>query len=121
MARIALTVTEIVRAGVARPAGQTPTDTGGLLAEFVNDGRTIIEVTIATGPRSLTVLTPGVVDADLLVGDRVFPTLAGSSVTLIGPFPPSIYNQSGANAGKVLLDGDSGQQAQYTFRTYRVP
>jgi len=121
MARIALTVTEIVRAGVARPAGQTPTDTGGLLAEFVNDGRTIIEVTIATGPRSLTVLTPGVVDADLLVGDRVFPTLAGSSVTLIGPFPPSIYNQSGTDAGKVLLNGDTGQQAQYTFRTYRVP
>jgi hypothetical protein len=118
MARINLTVTEIVRAGVTRPAGQVPTDTGGLLAEFANDGRTIIEVTIGTGPRVLSVLTPGVVDADLAIGDRTLTGLASASVTLLGPFPPSIYSQGD---GKVHLNGDAGQQAQYTFRAYRVP
>ena len=60
---------------------------------FNNDGRTIVHVLEASGTATdVTVVTPGMVDG-LAVADRVV-TVAANTEAFIGPFLPSVYNDS---------------------------
>lgn len=89
MARTALTVTPITRAGVA--LGSSAANADG--HSVANDGKTFVYVNNGGGaPITVTVLTPGTVDG-LAIADRAV-TVANATNRLIGPFPKDIYNQA---------------------------
>ena len=95
--RVELTVQQAVRTGV------TPTYNSASANNntFANDGHTIIEVKNTSGsPINVTIETPGTVDGNA-VADLVVAVPATSGDKIIGPFPPSIYNQTG---GVIYLD-----------------
>lgn len=101
--RAALTVTQISRAGVT----ETLYTADGDGYKFSNNGYVWVKVqNDYTDTITATFVTPGTVDGlpidDL---DIVVPT---STNRLVGPFPPSQYNQpSGTDAGKVYLNFDA--------------
>lgn len=88
---VALTVTEITRAGVAMTTlPTTPTATHG--NKFANDGRTWVEIANASGGDVVaTINTPGSVDGFAIAELTV--TIANGARKAIGPFT-SIFNQS---------------------------
>ena len=113
--RVDLPVTNIIRTGVGNPgvlvAGDHTND-----HEFVNDGRTIISVLKTGGACIMTIKTPGTVDG-LTIGEQtVTPGVSPTQNTLIGPFPPSIYNQSD---GTVHIDIDD--EATFWLGAFRLP
>jgi len=115
MARVDLPVTDIIRTGVG--------NAGTLIAsdetdnhEFVNDGRTIICVLKTGGAGVLTFLTPGTVDEQDIASQLVTPGVHATKVTMIGPFPPSVYNQSD---GTVHIDLDD--ETSLTIGAFRLP
>lgn len=82
-----LTVQEISRAGVS--GALTAAASGG--DEFVNDGRTYLDVANGSGGSiTVTAVTQSTVDG-LAVADLAVAVGAGVR-TKIGPFPPNIYN-----------------------------
>jgi len=116
MARVDLPVTDIIRTGVG--------NAGTLIAsdetdnhEFVNDGRTII-CALKTGAAAgvLTFKTPGTVDGQAIAEQLVTPGVHATKVTMIGPFPPSIYNQTD---GTVHIDLDD--ETTLTLGAFRLP
>ena len=83
---------------------------------FLNTGREFVHCkNLNAAPRNLTALTPGSVDA-LAVADLVATIPADNGDKMIGPFPPSVYNQSD---GKVYLDFSAG--ADMTIAVIRMP
>jgi len=89
MARTALTVTQVTRAGVALPAAAANAD-GHSVA---NDGSVILHIVNGGGaPITVTIVTPGTVDG-LAIADREV-IVAASANRLIGPFPREHYNQA---------------------------
>ena len=115
MGRVNLPVTNIIRTGVGNP--------GVLVAgdetdnhEFVNDGRTIISVLKTGGTCAMTFLTPGTVDEQDIAGQIVTPGVHATQNTLIGPFPPSVYNQSD---GTVHIDIDD--ETTFLLGAFRLP
>lgn len=115
MARTDLPITNIIRTGVGNP--------GDLVAgddtdnhEFVNDGRTLISVLKTGGAGILTFKTPGTVDGQDIAEQVVTPGVHATQNTLIGPFPPSIYNQSD---GTVHIDLDD--ETTFSLGAFRLP
>jgi hypothetical protein len=100
MARVTLTPQQIVRTGLA------PVFAGwdaGLQHGFANDGRIFAQVKNTNAAvRTVTVQTPGTVDG-LAVAERTVNIPATTGDVMIGPFPPSAYNQAD---GQVYLDID---------------
>lgn len=95
MARTALTIQQIVRAGLTPSYGAANVD-GHALA---NGGQEFIHVkTVGTGC-TVTIQTPGLVDGQA-VADRTI-VLGTNTERMIGPFPPNIYNQA---SGEVYID-----------------
>ena len=88
--RVPLTVLDCSRAGVINTV-QAATAEG---ASFVNDGRTFLYVLDTAGDPVLTFKTPGTIDGLAIAEKSVTVTAHATKGTLIGPFPPSIYNQS---------------------------
>lgn len=114
MARAALTVTKITRAGVAPPAQQNSDATNDHYIPG-NDGTIFLEVTnVNAGEQDVTIITPGTVDGNA-IADLVVPVPGSSAVRLIGPFPPAIYNQAD---GSVYVDPEISTDLK--FRAYRV-
>lgn len=103
MPRTNVPVTPVTRAGVVPPA-QVVGDIVNF-HEFLNDGKTIIEITNtdAGAARDTTFLIPGDLDGVTVAG-KVVSTPAAGGVRLVGPFPQNVYNQGGADAGKVFFN-----------------
>jgi len=98
MARTALTVNEVVRAGVAFSPSAANVD-GHSLA---NDRNAALFLYVNNGSGSsvtVTIQTPGTVDG-LAVADRTV-AVAAAAEKLIGPFPSGVYDQSD---GAVYVD-----------------
>jgi len=115
MARVDLPVTNIIRTGVGNPGVLVAGDED-LDHEFVNDGRTIICVLKTGGTCAMTFKTPGTVDG-LAIGEQVVtPAVAATQYTMIGPFPPGIYNQSD---GTVHIDIDD--ETTFSLGAFRLP
>jgi hypothetical protein len=87
MARTALSVQQVSRAGLT-PAYAAPNVDGHAIP---NSGKECLHVKTTTNACNVTFQTPGSVDGQA-VGDRVV-ALGTSTERIIGPFPPSIYNQ----------------------------
>lgn len=69
---------------------------------FVNNGRELLHIKNASGaPITVTVVTPKTVDGQA-VGDLAVVVPAGAT-HLVGPFPPDVYNDTGAVGGLVSL------------------
>ena len=121
MGRVNLPVTSIIRTGV----GNAGTLVAGDETDnhyFVNDGRTIICVLKTGSTGALTFKTPGTVDGQAIAEQIVTPAVHATKVTLIGPFPPSIYNQSGSAAednGTVHVD--LSEQDTFSLGAFRLP
>jgi len=115
MARVDLPVTNIIRTGTGNAGVLTVSD-DALNHEFVNDGRTIICALKTGGAGILTFLTPGTVDTKDIASRTVTVPVHGTQVTMIGPFPPGIYNQSN---GLVHIDLDD--DATLWLGAFRLP
>ena len=83
---------------------------------FANDGRTLISVLKTGGACIMTFQTPGTVDGLAISEQAVTPGVHATQNTLIGPFPPSIYNQSD---GTVHVDLDS--ETTFSLGAFRLP
>jgi len=115
MARVPLTVTDIIRTGVGNPGTLTAGDETDN-HEFVNDGRTIIAVLKTGGTCVMTFQTPGTVDG-LAIGEQIVtPGVDATKVTMIGPFPVGDYNQAD---GKVYIDIDD--ETTFSLGAFRLP
>lgn len=115
MARTALTVTKITRDGafVAAVAGTVD----GLM--FKNNGRTFIDVTNGgAATRTLTVVTTRTV-LGLDVADLTVNVAAGAT-TVIGPFPPADFNNSGTDANMVYLNFPAGNEGDLSVSAYSL-
>jgi hypothetical protein len=88
--RATLAVIDCVRAGV------TATTTAAIAegAKFANDGQTFLYCLDTVGDAILTFKTPGTVDGLAIAELAVTVTASATIGELIGPFPPSIYNQT---------------------------
>lgn len=95
MARTALTVQEIVRSGLTPSYSAANVDGHSL----PNSGKEMFHVKSGGTGVTVTIQTPGTVDGQA-VADRTV-VLGTSTERMIGPFPPSIYNQSD---GTVYID-----------------
>ena len=100
MARTALTVTEITRAGIAGSLSAANVDGHSV----VNDGRTFLEVVNGGGsPITVTVQTAATING-LAIAD-VSVSVTNGQRRLIGPFPKGTFNiTSGADTGTVYVD-----------------
>ncbi len=85
---------------------------------FLNDGRTFLYiVTTGVGTEQLiTIQTPGTVDG-LAIDDLTFDLLDDSDYVM-GPFPPSVYNQTN---GKVYIDWEDANIAGVSTAVVRMP
>ena len=103
----------IVRTGVqpALTAGDAAND-----MYFVNDGRTLIYALDGTAAPVMTFITPGTVDTNAIANRSVTLTTHATAGNFIGPFPPSIYNQTD---GTVHVDLDVS--ATLTLEAFRLP
>lgn len=94
MADVAVTVQQITEVGLS------PSFQGSLSAsdryQFPNDGRTILHVKKSgAGSCVATVVTPGTVGVgDLAIADRTVTIAASTGDVMIGPLPPSVYNDA---------------------------
>jgi hypothetical protein len=89
MARTALAVQDIVRAGL-NPVYSAANVDGHSIQ---NNGRTVLHVKTAGTPCTVTIQTPGTVDG-MAVADRTV-ALGATAERIIGPFPPGDYDQPG--------------------------
>jgi len=87
MARTVLAVQDVVRAGL-NPVYSAANVDGHSIQ---NDGRTALHVKTGATPCTVTFQTPGTVDG-LAVADRTV-ALGATEERIIGPFPPTQYNQ----------------------------
>ena len=98
-----------------------PTQTSAVVADyhkFLNDGRTFLFLIGGTADCLLTVQTPGTVDG-LAIDDVTFTVpLGATEFRMMGPFPPSIYNQAD---GKVYIDWQDANVANVKVAVIRLP
>src|SRR3954470_21300945 len=87
MARTALPVQQIGRAGIIPALTAAPVDGHAI----DNNGEVFLHVKTGATPTNVTIETPGTVDGQA-IGDRVVALIANSE-KMIGPFPSSTYNQ----------------------------
>lgn len=115
MARTQLSVTEIDSNGVS-DAGTAGIADGH---SFVNHGQEFVEVSNSdTVAHTVTFPTPDQI-AGLNLEDRAVSIPAGGSL-LIGRFPRSYFNQSGADANKVYIDYEGGAESMFTVSAFRL-
>jgi len=100
-----------------------PTFTIAVVADghkFLNDGRTFLYIkTVAVGqPHLITIQMPTSSDVDGLVVDDITFDMADDKNYVMGPFPPSIYNQTD---GKVYIDWEDANIAGVSAAVVRMP
>jgi len=98
-----------------------PTQTDAVVADyhmFSNDGRTFLFLIGGAANCEITVQTPGTVDG-LAIDDIIFDIPSGATeYRIMGPFPPSIYNQSD---GYVYIDWEGANIAGVKCAVLRLP
>lgn len=73
---------------------------------FENNGRAILHIrNDGLSPVNVTILS-GYVKSGLKLADRVIAVAADTSI-FVGPFDPTVYNQSDGGAGQVYIDYSS--------------
>ncbi len=114
MARLALTVQQLVRDGSGiTPNYQAPQLAGG--NSFANDGNVLLHFkNTNAAARNVTIQTPGTI-AGLAIADLVVTVPALTGDKMVGPFPPNVFNQAD---GCVYLDYDA--VADLTVAVVRV-
>ena len=112
-ARTLIPTNTIIRTGV-QPALTAGDETNEMY--FVNDGRTFIYALNTATASALTFITPGTVDTNAIANRTVAIGIHADEGTFIGPFPPSIYNQTD---GTVHVDIDA--HANLTLEAFRLP
>jgi len=110
--RATLPVQDCVRGGV------TATGVAAIAegCKFANDGQTFLYCLDTVGDAILTIKTPGTIDGLAIAEHTVTVTAHATIGELIGPFPPSIYNQTD---GTVHVTPDDHTSLLYT--PIRVP
>ena len=111
MARTALAVQQVERAGLT-PAYTAANAQGHSIIN--GDGGAFLHVKTSGTPCDVTVQTPGTVDGEA-IADRVV-SLGAATEAMVGPFPPSVYNQAD---GTVYVDFSA--VAGVTCAALRVP
>lgn len=107
-----LTVQDIVNTGLA-PAYSSAASGGN---QFVNDGKTFLHIKNTNAAvRAITVTTPVTIQG-LAVGDVNVSIPATTGDKMIGPFPTSYFNYSGA-----LTKVDFSAVADVTIAAIRLP
>lgn len=115
MAREVLAVTDIIRTTPGNP-GTLVAAVAANNAEFTNDGRTILCVLNTGTACNITLITQGTVDGQA-VGDPVIAVgIHATKVTMIGPFPPGIYNDDDGNM-EIDIDDDTN----VSLGAFRLP
>ena len=86
---------------------------------FLNDGRTFLYIVTDTvgAAHLITIQMPTTSDVDGLVVDDLTYDLPDNQSVFMGPFPPSIYNQTD---GYVYIDWE-GATATVTWAVFRMP
>lgn len=119
MARTTLTVSQLVRGGLADPSATTGTADGH---KVTNDGRVFLEFNNANASsRIVTVQTPATLSG--LAVEDVGITIPGSASRFkAGPFETSLFNRPAglSDPGMFYLDYPSGQHADITVRAYKI-
>lgn len=95
MARTALTVQQVTRSGLTPSYGAANVDGHSV----GNAGTEVLHVKTGGTGCTVTILIPGKVDGQTVPGKAI--VIGTSSERLIGPFPPSIYNQA---SGEIYVD-----------------
>lgn len=114
MPRVEIPATQIVQTG-ATPPTQTNSDSASGHKITGNNGRLFLEVTNVGGTaETVTVATPLVVGG-LTVASLGVSVPSASAVRVIGPFPPTIYNQAGVD--EVYVDCTTNY---LRFRAYQL-
>lgn len=98
MARTALTVQEISRNAITPSYGSANVDGHS----YPNSGKEFFHVKTGGTGATVTVQTPGTVDGNA-IADKSY-VLGTNTERMIGPFPPSVYNQAD---GSVYIDFSS--------------
>lgn len=104
MARTAINVTKVVRAGVVDPAGQTGDQTNGMM--MVNDGNTWLEINNAVATaRVITIITPPTYQGEP-VQDLTITVPISAVRYKVGPFPVDLVNRPAGtvDAGNMYVD-----------------
>jgi hypothetical protein len=118
--RTAITVTPLVRSGVASPAGTAGIAAGHAVA---NNGRMFLQFANANAAtRACTIQTPathmGEAVAELTI------TVPGSATDFkAGPFPPELVNRPAGtidDPGMLYLDYPAGQHTDITVRAFSI-
>ena len=100
MARTALTVNDLSKAGSLVESLTAAIADGH---KFANDGNVWLEVENGSASPITVTVTATQTIFSLAVEDLVV-TVAAGGRRKIGPFPPSVFNQSGADSGQVYVD-----------------
>lgn len=100
MARAALTVQPVTRLGIE--PGYVAAEADG--NSFNNTGREFLHIKNGATDCVVTVKTPRTVDGQAVTERTV--TVTGTEERMIGPFPPAIFNQGGADGDVVFVDYD---------------
>lgn len=102
MARLSVVTQEIPQAG--HILNHTAPNGDGDIVD-VKRGAFLSVINSGAGPITVTVQTPGVVDGDLAIADRVVTVPVGTTPKLI-PLTSTAYKQpvTDANAGRALVD-----------------
>lgn len=116
MARTAITVTMLSRAGVVQPATQASDQTNGMQING-NDGRIILEVkNNNAGTQTVGVsFSPSKTVDGVTPADKTVSFTAGQTKVL-GPFPPALYNQPGN-----MVFVNPSVNTDLAIRAYQLP
>lgn len=112
MARAALTVQEVVRAGL-EPAYVAAQADGN---SWNNTGREVLHVKNGATDVVVTVQCPRAIDGQAVTARTV--TVPATEERLIGPFPPALFNQQGSIGDEVYVDYDD--VSNVTVGVFRV-
>jgi hypothetical protein len=115
MAREVLAVTDIIRATPGNP-GVLVAASAANNAEFANDGRTILCVLNTATACNITLITQSTVDGQAVADPVIAVGIHATQVTLIGPFPPGIYNNDDGDM-EIDIDDDTS----VSLGAFRLP
>jgi hypothetical protein len=120
MARTQLTVTEIVRAGVAQPAQQDSDPTNDHYIDAADaDDTWFIEAYNSSGTtRTIDVVANPSLSSDGLTVSNYTNTILTTATELMGPFKLATFKQT-ADSNRVYVNVD-GSAADVKFRVYKI-